>query len=668
MYGNKLRGSNVALTSKASTDSTENGDSEQGEAVERIRGMMSCNPSERPSGRVLSIIRSSPRRGSVIGLLALNPWLPEGEETGRESDYVRLMPTDAKLPMMVITVESLPGCAKERLINGDVSIERELVAARIEEWKEGSVCPKAQVIRMLGRAEEIGPQISAVLFRHAISAADFSPESLSCLPEAPWKIPTEEYETRKDLRNTCTFTIDPASATDLDDALSIEKVSEKVFRIGVHIADVSRFVLPDTALDREARIRSTSVYIPQHKLPMLPPGLSEEACSLVPGEDRLAFSITWDIDDTGNITGRWIGRSVIHSCCKLSYDDVQDIIDGGFEVDVSGKTVPKLHGQFEFKDVVDSLRSLHGITKKMREIRLRNGAFWIETPKLVFLLDESGNPYDSLLGVRKESSCLVEELMLLANGSVAEVISKAFPGCALLRRHAEPKSMKLKELEEFCRKRGLVLDASSSGKLQLALSKMREELKNDPVLLQILSARAARTMQLAVYFCTGDLRGREDEWAHYGLSTPLYTHFTSPLRRYADIIVHRTLAAVVEAEEVYVEKRQSCAASDAGDGIGNRCFTGLYFDKEAAESEEGREALLSAAVRYGVPASEVVSEVAAYCNERKRASKHAEQSAENVYLWALLKNKEVILFIYFRLRKSIDMFFLPMVNDKDEIL
>ncbi|CAL9103216.1 unnamed protein product, partial [Musa acuminata var. zebrina] len=643
VYWTKLRGSNDALISKATTDSTKNRDSEKGEAaraLERIRATLSCNPSKRPTGRVLSIIRSSPLRETVIGLLASNPWFPEGEEYGRELDYVQLIPTNSKLPMMVITVESLPGCAKERLINGDVSIERELVAARIEEWKEGSVCPKAQVIRMLGRAEEIGPQISAVLFEHAIRAADFSPESLSCLPEAPWKIPTEEYETRKDLRNTCTFTIDPASATDLDDAISIEKVSEKVFRIGVHIADVSRFVLPDTALDREARIRSTSVYIPQHKLPMLPPELSEEACSLVPGEDRLAFSITWDIDDTGNITGRWIGRSVIHSCCKLSYDDAQDIIDGGFEVDVSGKTVPKLHGQFELKDVVDSLRSLHGITKKMREIRIRNGAVWIETPKLVFLLDESGNPYDSLLGVRKESSCLVEELMLLANKSVAEVISKAFPDCALLRRHAEPMSMKLKEFQEFCRK--LELDASSSGKLQLALPKMRQKLKNDPMLLQILLARAARTMQLAVYFCTGDLRGREDEWAHYGLSIPLYTHFTSPLRRYPDIIVHRTLAAVVEAEEAYAEKRLSSPASDSGEWIGNGCFTGLYFDKEAAESEEGREALLSAAVRCGVPASEVVSKVAAYCNERKRSSKHAEQYAENVYLWALLKNKEVM--------------------------
>ncbi|CAL9045201.1 unnamed protein product [Musa banksii] len=267
VYWTKLRGSNDALIFKASTDSTKNRDSEQGEAARalgRIRATLSCNPSKRPTGSVLSIIRSSPRREAVIGLLATNPWFPEGEEYERELDYIQLIPTNSKLQMMVITVESLPGCAKERLINGDGN------GSCSNRGVEGRVCPKAHVIRMLGRAEEIEPQINAVLFEHAIRAADFSPESLSCLPEAPWKIPTEEYETRKDLRNTCTFTIDPASATDLDDALSIEKVSEKVFRISVHIADVSRFVLPDTALDREARIRSTNVYTPQHKLPMLP--------------------------------------------------------------------------------------------------------------------------------------------------------------------------------------------------------------------------------------------------------------------------------------------------------------------------------------------------------------------------------------------------------------
>ncbi|XP_065040390.1 DIS3-like exonuclease 2 [Musa acuminata AAA Group] len=655
--------------SRASTNSTKNGDCQQGEAaraLERICAMISSNQSKRPTGRVLSIIRNSPRREAVIGFLALKLCIPEGEENGRQSngqlskknkepvfsaglDYIQLIPTDSKFPKMVVTVRNLPGCAKERLMNGDVSIERELVAARIDEWNEESLCPKVKVIHILGRGGEIEPQISAILFENAIRAADFSPESLACLPNVPWMIPMEEHKSRKDLRNTCTFTIDPSSAIDLDDALSIEKVSDKIFRIGVHIADVSCFVLPDTASDTEAQVRSTSVYILQHKLPMLPPKLSEEVCSLLPGQDRLAFSIIWDIDDSGNIMSRWIGRSVIHSCCKLSYDIVQDIIDVGFEVDglgLSGKSVPELHGQFELKDVVNSLRSLHEIINKLREIRFKDGALGLENPKLVILFDENGTPYDSFLKERKESCSLVEELMLLANKSVAEVISRAFPDCALLRRHPEPNLRKLKEFEAFCSKHGFELDASSSGKLHLSLSNIREKLKNDPVLFDILISYASKPMQPATYFCSGDLRGRENDWAHYGLSIPLYTHFSSPLRRYPDILVHRTLSAVVEAEEVYSKQRESSVTANDqiyGDEIVNKCFTGLYFDKDAAESELGREALLSAAMKYKVPGSEVVSEVAAYCNERKKASKYAEESGEKLYLWTLLKNREVLL-------------------------
>ncbi|RWW68458.1 hypothetical protein BHE74_00024026, partial [Ensete ventricosum] len=482
--------------SRASTNSAKNGVCQQGEAaraLERICAMISSNQSKRPTGRVLSIIRNSPRREAVIGFLALKPWLPEGEENVRLNngqlskknkepvfsaglDYIQLIPTDSKFPKMVVTVRNLPGCAKERLMNGDVSIEKELVAARIDEWNEESLCPEVQVMHILGR---------------------------------------------------------------------------------------------------------------------------------------------------------------------------------GFEVDgfgLSGKSVPELHGQFELKDVVNSIRSLHEISNKLREIRFKDGALGLENPKLVILFDENGTPYDSFLKERKESCSLVEELMLLANKSVAEVISRAFPDCALLRRHPEPNLRKLKEFEAFCSKYGFELDASSSGKLHLSLSKIREELKNDPVLFDILISYASKPMQSATYFCSGDLRGREYDWAHYGLSIPLYTHFTSPLRRYSDILVHRTLSAVVEAEEVFSKQRESSVTADDqiyGDEIVNKCFTGLYFDKDAAESDLGREALLSAAMKYKVPGSEVVSEVAAYCNERKRASKYAEESGEKLYLWTLLRNKELERRIYY---------------------
>ncbi|KAG1342370.1 putative DIS3-like exonuclease 2 [Cocos nucifera] len=640
---------------------------EQGEsarALERIHAMINSYPSKRPTGRVLSIIRMSPRRGTIIGFLTCKKWQPEGEGYGNlvngqvskkkknlsDEDYIQLTPTDPKFPKMLVAVGGLPDSVRERLKNGDGTVDKELVAAQIDEWNEESLCPQAHVLHILGRGGEIEPQIGAILFENAICVANFSPESLACLPDVPWKIPVKEFETRHDLRNICTFTIDPSSAIDLDDALSVEKKSEDIFRIGVHIADVSYFVLPDTALDTEAQIRSTSVYILQHKLPMLPPKLSEEVGSLIPGADRLAFSIIWDIDCFGNIRDRWIGRSIIQSCCKLSYDLAQDIIDGSFDEDqvsLLGSLGPQLHGQFKWKDVFESLRSLHEISKKLRDIRFKGGALWLETAKLVFLFDECGTPYDSFLNERKQSCSLVEEFMLLANRSVAEVISRAFPDCALLRRHPEPNLRKLKEFEAFCSKHGFELDTSSSGQLHLSLSKIREKLKNDPVLFDILISYASRPMQSAAYFCTGDLKGRENDWAHYALSFPLYTHFTSPLRRYPDIIVHRTLSAILDAEDNYLKKKQNLPGAYKGEASGSeiatRCFTGLYFDKDAAESEEGSQILSDAALKFKVPVTEVLAEVAAYCNERKLASRHAEEAGEKVYLWALLKKKKVLV-------------------------
>lgn len=666
-HGSSDRKCIIALES-SNAQTFEHG--EAARALERICAMINSYPSKRPTGRVLSIIKMSLRRGTVIGFLTSKKWLPEGEGYGNlvngqvskknknptslsDEDYIQLTPTDPKFPKMLVAVGSVPDAVRERLKNGDRTVDKELVGAQIDEWNEESLYPQAHVVHILGRGGEIEPQIGAILFENAICAANFSPESLACLPDVPWKVPIKEFETRHDLRNICTFTIDPSSAIDLDDALSVEKISDDIFRVGVHIADVSYFVLPDTAIDTEAQIRSTGVYILQHKLPMLPPKLSEVG-SLISGADRLAFSIIWDIDCFGNIRDRWIGRSIIQSCCKLSYDLAQDIIDGSFnedQVSLLASLGPQLHGRFKWKDVFESLRSLHEISKKLRDIRFKGGALCFETAKLVFLFDECGTPSDSFLNGRKESCSLVEEFMLLANRSVAEVISSSFPDCALLRRHPEPNLRKLKEFEAFCSKHGFELDTSSSGQLHLSLSKIREKLKNDPVLLDILMSYASRPMQSAAYFCTGDLKGRENDWAHYALSFPLYTHFTSPLRRYPDIIVHRTLSAILDAEDNYLKKKQNLLGaykSEASSSeIATRCFTGLYFDKDVAESQEGSQILSAAALKYKVPGTEVLAEVAAYCNERKLASRHAEEAGEKVYLWALLKKKKV--FNLFRL-------------------
>ncbi|KAK8580264.1 hypothetical protein V6N12_070545 [Hibiscus sabdariffa] len=621
-------------------------------SVESLAAMTSGYPLKRPTAKVVAIVEKSLRRNAIVGFLNVKQWFSYQELNGKDAkkssifdhEYVTLSPTDPRFPKMIVFVRDLPNSIKRRLADGDVTIEMELLAAQIEDWSAESPFPRAHVSCSFGRGSELETQINAVLYQNAIHCADFSAQVLSCLPSIPWEIPPKEFQTRKDLRDLCVFTIDPSTASDLDDALSIEKLSKDTFRVGVHIADVSYFVLPNTALDIEAQIRSTSVYLLQRKIQMLPSLLSEELVSLNPGVDRLAFSIFWELNSTGDVLDRWIGRTVIRSCCKLSYKHAQDIIQGITDLEKfnTSEGLPQLHGKFEWADVTRSVKCLHEISKTLKEKRFCGGALQLESTKVVYLLDEDGVPYDSSLSERMDSNFLVEEFMLLANITAAEVISRAFPDSALLRRHPEPNMRKLKEFEAFCRKHGLALDSSSSSQLHQSLEKLREKLKDDSVLFDILISYSSKPMQLASYFCSGDLKDNLNDWGHYGLAVPLYTHFTSPLRRYPDVVVHRTLAAVIEAEELYM-KHSRVLKCNNGEEVSRKCFTGIYFDKEAAESPQGKEALSNAALKHGIPSPELLGDVAAYCNERKLASRHAEDACEKLYMWVLLKKREILL-------------------------
>ncbi|XVF64607.1 hypothetical protein PTKIN_Ptkin09bG0182000 [Pterospermum kingtungense] len=623
-------------------------------SVDRLAVMTSQFPSKRPTGRVVAIVEKSLRRDAVVGFLNVKQWFSYRELNRKDAkrssiifdhEYVTLTPNDPRFPKMIVFVRDLPDCIKRRLEDGDVTIEMELLAAQIEDWSAESPYPQACVSHSFGWGGELEPQISAILYQNAIQCADFPPQVLSCLPTIPWEIPPEEYQTRKDLRDLCVFTIDPSTASDLDDALSVEKLSKDSFRVGVHITDVSYFVLPNTALDIEARIRSTSVYLLQKKIEMLPSLLSEKLGSLNPGVDRLAFSVFWELNSTGDVLDHWIGRTVIRSCCKLSYKHAQDIIQGTIDVEkfnASEGGYPQLHGQFEWADVIRSVKYLHEISKTLKEKRFNDGALQLESSKLVYVFDEDGVPYDSRPSEWMDSNFLVEEFMLLANMTAAEVISRAFPDSALLRRHPEPNMRKLKEFEAFCRKHGLAVDASSSGQFHQSLEKIREKLKDDSVLFDILISYASKPMQLATYFCSGELKDNLNSWAHYGLAVPIYTHFTSPLRRYPDIVVHRTLAAVIEAEELYMKQR-GLLEGNKGEEVFRRCFTGIYFDKEAAASPRGKEALSNAALKHGIPSPELLADVASYCNKRKLASRYAEEACEKLYMWVLLKKKEILL-------------------------
>lgn len=614
--------------------------------VEKLCAILSSFPYKRPTGQVVAVVEKSLVRDSIVGLLDVKGWIhyKEGDAKTSKSplslsddEYVQLMPADPRFPKLIVPFHVLPGSIKARLESIDPTLKAELVAAQIVDWGEGSPFPLAHITHIFGRGSELEPQINAILYQNSVCDSEFSPDSLSSLPRVPWEVPEEEVQRRKDLRDLCVLTIDPSTATDLDDALSVQSLPGGFFRVGVHIADVSYFVLPDTALDTEAQFRSTSVYMLQRKVPMLPPLLSENVGSLNPGADRLAFSIFWDLNREGDVIDRWIGRTVIRSCCKLSYDHAQDIIDGTDEMlrnDVAENGWPALHGSFQWGDVIRSVKQLSEISTILRQNRFRNGALQLENSKPVFLFDEDGVPYDFVLCSRKGSNFLVEEFMLLANMTAAEVISRAYPDSALLRRHPEPNMRKLKEFEGFCSKHGMGLDISSSGQFQESLEKITENLKDDSVFVDILNNYAIKPMQLASYFCTGNLKDNVAEWGHYALAVPLYTHFTSPLRRYPDIVVHRAVAAAIEAEMLYSKHKQTSIDEVRG------CFTGIHFNKDAAESTEGKEALSVTGLKHGVPSTKILSDVAAYCNERKLAARKVRDACDKLYTWFVLKKKE----------------------------
>ncbi|XP_015934710.1 DIS3-like exonuclease 2 [Arachis duranensis] len=622
-------------------------------AVQKMCSLVNAFPSKRPTARVVAIIEKSPRRERIVGQLNVKQWISvkgvsrkdakKNKNLVSDNEYIQLTPIDPKFPKMMLFVRDLPEHIKKRLQSGDVTTEMDLIAAQLYDWGEESLFPRAHILHVFGKGSKVQTHLDAILFQNTICESEFSPEAMTCLPCFPWEVPEKELQSRLDLRNLCIFTIDPSTATDLDDALSIEKLPNGNCRVGVHIADVSYFVLPGTVLDDEAQFRSTTVYMLQKKIPMLPALFSDNIGSLNPGVDRVAVSMLLDINPAGDVVNRWIGRSVIQSCCKLSYELAQNIIDGAVDFESSniiGESYPKVHGQFGWPDIITSVKSLCEISNVLKQKRFNDGALRLENPKVAFLFDEYGLPYDLILSERKESNFLVEEFMLLANTTAAEVICRVYPDNALLRRHPEPNMRKLRDFVAFCQKHGLKLDTSSSGQFHRSLELIKEKLKDDSVLFDILISYATRPMQLACYFCSGQLKERKHEWGHYALAVPFYTHFTSPLRRYPDIVVHRTLLAALEAEELYLKHRKALLVNKEEEL--QRCFTGIIFDKNAAESVEGREALSAAASKHGVPSTEILADVAAYCNERKLASRNVKDACDKLYMWHFLK-KEILL-------------------------
>uniref|UniRef100_A0A7N8Y1A7 DIS3-like exonuclease 2 n=1 Tax=Mastacembelus armatus TaxID=205130 RepID=A0A7N8Y1A7_9TELE len=453
--------------------------------------------------------------------------------------FAMFSPVDHRVPRINVPLDDCPENFSSR--HGDYNTT--LFICRITDWAGDSYFAEGRLAKTLGQAGEIEPETEGILTEYGIDFSEFSDQVLDCLPKnLPWTIPPEEMRKRRDLRNECIFTVDPATARDLDDALSCKQLPDGNFEVGVHIADVSYFVEQDNILDAVASQRATSVYLVQKVIPMLPRLLCEELCSLNPLTDRLTFSVIWKITPEGKILSEWFGRSVIRSCVKLAYDHAQSMIEAPDKM-FAAEELPPVDPVHPIDEIHQAVLNLHSIAKNLRAQRFSGGALRLDQSKLSFMLDkETMMPQGCYVYQYRDSNKLVEEFMLLANIATAHHIYRRFPELALLRRHPPPKAKMVDELQELCDQLGINIDFSSAGALQKSLNNTLGDDEYSSARKEVLTHMCSRPMQMALYFCTGVLK-EEQVFKHYALNVPLYTHFTSPIRRYADIIVHRLLAS-----------------------------------------------------------------------------------------------------------------------------
>ncbi|XP_030608531.1 DIS3-like exonuclease 2 [Archocentrus centrarchus] len=455
-----------------------------------------------------------------------------------DKPFALFSPVDHRLPRINVPLADCP----EDFASRPSDYTSTLFICRITDWAANSNFAEGRLAKSLGQAGEIEPETEGILIEHEVDFSEFSEEVLDCLPQnLPWSIPPDEMRKRKDLREECIFTIDPATARDLDDALSCKQLPDGNFEVGVHIADVSYFVEEGNDLDAIASQRATSVYLIQKVIPMLPRLLCEELCSLNPLVDRLTFSVIWKITPEGKILNEWFGRSIIRSCVKLSYDHAQSMIEAPEKM-FTAEELPPVDPVHPIDEVHQAVLNLHSIAKNLRAQRFLGGALRLDQLKLSFTLDkETMMPQGCYIYQYRDSNKLVEEFMLLANIATANHIYRKFPELALLRRHPPPKAKMIDELQELCDQLGIDIDLSSAGALHKSLNTTLGNDEYTSARKEVLTHMCSRPMQMALYFCTGVLK-EEQLFKHYALNVPLYTHFTSPIRRYADIIVHRLLA------------------------------------------------------------------------------------------------------------------------------
>jgi exosome complex exonuclease DIS3/RRP44 len=475
-----------------------------------------------PTGCVVAVAEKNrrPYCGSID--------VDEGNKADGLTGSVSLLfrPKSSRIPKIRITTKDASALKTKRL------------RVVIDDWPATSAYPVGHYTDVIGEIGDKDTEAQVILLENDIPHYDFSEAVYDCLPKGTWSVEDSELKRRKDLRHLSICSVDPLGCRDIDDALHFRQLPNGNLEVGVHIADVTHFVLEGTPLDEEAKKRSTSVYLVDRRINMLPQLLTENLCSIVGDEDRYAFSVIWEFGSSEDmpVVSEWFGKSIIRSRAALYYGDAQKMID-----DVADNTEMSL-----------SLRGLMRLSRILKQKRDEAGALTLGSQEFKFKIDNDHvNPTDMVQYQTFETNSMVEEWMLYANVAAARQCYTAFPAHALLRRHQAPADRACAELNKALAARGLPpLDVSTSKALNMSLNTCVDT--KDPFLNRLVRILTTRCLKQAQYFCSGDLP--YEDFLHYGLAMPIYTHFTSPIRRYADVVVHRQLAAITGTGEFSADK------------------------------------------------------------------------------------------------------------------
>ena len=458
--------------------------------------------------------RNGAKEGEISKVLERSPRCYAGRVEIASKTMAIVVPDSRKMPVdIAISLKKYPNLKQD-----------DKVAVRITDWRDGDRLPQGELVDVLGASGDNDAEMHAILLEYNLPYK-FEEQVEKAANAIDGRITKQDIAERRDMRQVPTLTIDPADAKDFDDALSIQQISEGKWEIGVHIADVTHYVRPDSTIDDEAIERGTSVYLVDRTIPMLPERLCNDLCSLRPHEDKLAFSTVFHIDEKGKISKEWFGRTVIHSDRRFTYEEAQAVIESG-------------RG-----DMKEEILTMHNIAQTLRKERYRKGAIAFDRREAKFHLDEKGHPTGVYFKVQKEANQLIEEFMLLANRRVAEFCARANgkERTMVYRVHDRPNSDKFERFRSFILRFGHIFKSSidkgdaAAKELNKLLASIRGKAEEN-----VVSTLAIRSMAKAVY--------TTDNIGHYGLAFPYYTHFTSPIRRYPDMMVHRLLQRYLDGK------------------------------------------------------------------------------------------------------------------------